>query len=406
MPLRDTARSTVAAALLVIPATACGRSGPTVLPGPVAPVTVPIQLVNNHVYLRMTSGGRDLSLIYDTGAGITLLAIPTAEALGFKLGPPVSVGGAGSTPVRAFALSGGTLALPQDTMIKVTPAVALAMSLAAYEGIAVDGILGADFTRQGVLQLDYAGQRMLLHPPAFRYTGTGVRVPITFKEGHPHAVGQIMLADGTRLAADCVIDVGASGALLLTKPFVEKHRLLERVGPTIRRKFGRGVGGSSWATVGRVAAVRLGTAELRAPITAFYGDSAGVLSSDRSFECNIGGEILRRFNVFFDYARKEMILEPTAAVSDPFETDMGGAVFRIDSASGGLRVTDIMPRGPAEAAGLREDDLVLSIDNRPALEYGMEALRRRLRRAGGEVEFRVRRAEGETVIRVPVRRII
>jgi hypothetical protein len=397
-----------AALLVLVMTAACARPATTSAPAPArsAATVVPIQVVNNHVHLRMSSGGRDLSMIYDTGAGLTLVDVPIAQALGFKLGGAVNLGGAGAGPVRAFALEGGTLVLPQDTTIRVTPVIALQMALSAFEGIPVNGILGADFTRQSVLQLDYANEQMILHPRGFRYAGNGVRIPLTFKEWHPHAVGQIILADGTNLSADCVIDVGASGALTLTKPFVEKHRLTERVGPTIRRRFGRGVGGSSWATVGRVARLRLGAAEVQAPITAMYGDSAGVMSTDRSFECNIGGEFLRRFNVYFDYARKEMILEPTAAIDEPFETDMGGAAFRIDTVGGGLRITDIMPRGPAEAAGLREDDLIVSIDGRQALEYGVEGLRRRLRRPGGEVELRVRRPQGEQVIRLPVRRLI
>ncbi|AHG92360.1 PDZ/DHR/GLGF domain protein (plasmid) [Gemmatirosa kalamazoonensis] len=399
-------RSAAYAALAIICAgrVAASQSAPS---APNVPVVIPIRVVNNHVHLRMSSGGRDLSMIYDTGAGTTLLDLPVAESLGLRLGPAVNIGGAGPNAARGFRLASGSLVLPQDSTITVTPAIAFPMSIAVFEGLPVNGILGADFTAQSVVQLDYARQRMMLYPRTFRYAGDGIRLPLTFKDGHPHTVGQVVLADGARLSADCAIDVGASSALMLTKPFVEKHHLLDRVGPTIHRKSGRGVGGSAWTTIGRVAAVRLGTAELRAPITAFYGDSAGVFSTDRSFECNVGGEILRRYIVYLDYGRKEMILEPTAAVDDPFEADMSGAAFRMDTAAGGIRVTDIMPRGPAEAAGLQEDDLLVGIDGRPALEVGVEALRRRFRQHGGEVELTVRRAQGDRVIvRLPVRRLI
>jgi hypothetical protein len=403
-------RSLHAAASVAVTTVACaGRvaRAPSAPSAPsVVPVVVPIRVVNNHVHLRMSSGGRDVSLIYDTGAGSTLLDLPVAERLGFRLGQAVNIGGAGPTAMRGFRLAGGTLVLPQDSSISVTPGIAFPMSLGAFEGIPVNGILGADFTAQSVVQLDYARQRMTLHPRTFRYAGDGVRLPLTFKEGQPHTVGEVVLADGARLSADCLIDVGASAALILTKPFVEKHRLLERVGPTVRRKAGRGVGGSAWATIGRVAAVRLGAAELREPITGLYGDSAGVFSTDRSFECNVGGDILRRFVVYLDYGRKEMILEPTAAVTDPFEADMSGAAFRTDTVAAGIRVTDVMPRGPAEAAGLREDDLLVSIDGRPALAFGLDALKRRFRRSGGEVELTVRRAQTDRVIVLPVRRLI
>jgi hypothetical protein len=302
-------------------------------------------------------------------------------------------------------LSNAKLALPQDTTVQVKPVVAFETTLGQYEGIQFDGILGADFTRQFVVQLDYPGERMILHPKSFRYAGSAAPIPITFKDGKPHAAGQIILPDSTRLNGDCLIDVGASSPLVLTRPFVEKNRLLQRVGPTIRRRSGRGVGGSSWANVGRVAGLRIGTTTLQSPVTAMFGDSAGTLSTS-NYDCNIGGETLRRFNVYFDYARKEMILEPTAAVSEPFETDMSGASYRVDTAAGGVRIVELMPHGPAEAAGLREEDLIIAIDGRPALEFGLEPLRRRLKRPGGDVEFAVRRGQDVQKIRLPVRRLV
>ena len=139
------------------------------------------------------------------------------------------------------------------------------------------------------------------------------------------------------------------------------------------------------------------------PVTAFYGDSAGVFSRDE-FDCNIGGDILRRFRVYFDYSRNEMILEPNASINDPFEADMGGLAFRIEN--DGLRVTDLMPKGPAEVAGLLEGDLIVAVDGRPAAQTGVEGLRQRLRRPGGEVTFTVRRNGKDIEIRMPVRRIV
>jgi len=385
---------------------ACARPTTSPVAPSRGPIVVPIQIVNNHVYLHMLGAGRDLTLIYDTGAGWTVMDLTTAQTLGFKIGGKANLGGAGAAPVRAFLLDRGVIALPQDTMVKVKPIVAFESKLGPYEGIPqFDGILGADFTKQFVVQLDYQGGTMTLHPLGFRYTGNTAPIPITFRDGKPHAVGEIILADGARLSADCLIDVGSSSALVLTKPFVEKNHLLQRVGPTIRRRSGRGVGGSSWATVGRVAGVRLGATTLQSPVTAMFGDSAGTLSSD-NFGCNIGGETLRRFNVYFDYARKEMILEPTAAVSEPFETDMSGASYRVDTAAGGIHIVELMPKGPAETAGFHEEDLIVAIDGRPALEYGLEPLRRRLKRPGGEVTFTVRRGTRDETIRLPIRRLI
>jgi hypothetical protein len=56
------------------------------------------------------------------------------------------------------------------------------------------------------------------------------------------------------------------------------------------------------ADIGRVAALKLGRLEIERPITSLQGDSAGVMSGNAEWIGNIGGDILRRFTVFLDYA--------------------------------------------------------------------------------------------------------
>ena len=41
-------------------------------------------------------------------------------------------------------------------------------------------------------------------------------------------------------------------------------------------------------------------------------------------DCQIGGEIFRRFKVTVDLSRKRMILEPNKNFNDPFDVEEGG----------------------------------------------------------------------------------
>ena len=372
-----------------------------------SPVTAPIRIVNNHVHVGVTSAGRDLWFLLDTGAGQSLFDLPTATSLRIATTGRAGFAGGGAGVAQGATLSGASVRLAADSSLSVVVSLAMAMvGLNAVEP-PVHGILGHDFIRQRVLQIDYAGGRLVLHDPkTFRYTGTGARVPIRIKDNYPHVDAQLFLEDGERVSADLIIDVGASGAFGLGKQLVERHRLLQRTGPTIHRTVGRGAGGSLKAHMGRLARVRLGGAELVAPIASLFGDSAGVFSNDRLFQGIVGGEVLRRFTVYLDYGRGQMILEPNSAFGEPFESDMSGAAFRLDPAGAGFRVADLMTNGPAERAGLAVNDLITAIDGRPATELGLEALRQRLRRPGGEVALTVQRAGIERVIRIPLRRLV
>ena len=264
----------------------------------------------------------------------------------------------------------------------------------AREGRRMDGILGADFIASRVMALDYAAAQLRLYDRArFRYTGTGTSLPITFASGHPHVEAELRLADGETLRGRFVVDVGSSAALALTKPFVDDHGLRTRVGQTLRRPGGVGVGGQTSALFGRVPELRLGSVSLENVVTGLHGDSSGVFSERGSWVGNIGGDILKRFTVFFDYGAQRMILEPNAALRDAFEIDMSGLGF---VAAGGEWTLDyVLANAPGMEAGLERGDVVLQVDGRAVDRETISILKKRFRRAGERAVLTIRRG-GET----------
>lgn len=102
-----------------------------------------------------------LNFLLDSGAGASVINLPTAERLGVKLGRPVNVRGVGASaggfwPQRLEASVGG-VELPKDYL-----AVELTELSRACK-CDVDGLLGADFFRSRVVQIDFnAGKVRLL----------------------------------------------------------------------------------------------------------------------------------------------------------------------------------------------------------------------------------------------------
>jgi hypothetical protein len=258
-----------------------------------------------------------------------------------------------------------------------------------------------------VVAIDYARHELRLYDrDTFRYDGPGASVPLTLINAFPHIDADVKLADGQTVRGRMVIDVGSNASLSLTKAFVDDHRLRERVGPTIRRTGGGGVGGSTTSDIGRVAALTIGGVELSRPIVGLFGDSAGVMSRSSSWEANIGGAILRRFTLYLDYHARRMIFEPNATVHDPFEADMSGAVFRLDDSLTTIIADVVAPDSPAAEAGLVRGDVIVSVDGVPGSQRLLGELRERLRRPGERVALVVRRSGEEKRIEVVTRRLI
>lgn len=118
---------------------------------------------------------RPLRFLLDSGASVSVVNLATARQLGLKLGPKVSVIGVGTTlsghwPVR-LSDAGNELQLPDEY---------LALDLNKLSGAcsrSVDGLIGADFFRDRVVQIDYTAQKVRVFDTA-PSVGGGTMVPL------------------------------------------------------------------------------------------------------------------------------------------------------------------------------------------------------------------------------------
>ena len=383
------------------------HSSPIGPPDKNQPAIAPIEISNNHVFVKVCAGDVPLDFILDTGAGATFFDLNHAKQLGLKIGSGFTVRGAGAGVVAGGRVEGGAVSLAGTSIRQLVSSAIDLSNLPSREAHAMDGILGYDFISRFVVGIDYLkGELRLYDADTFQYAGPGTTIPVTFFSNHPHINTEVRLADGTMIPARMIVDVGSAASLSLAKPFVDQNHLRERIGPTVRRRGGGGVGGATWSDLGRVAGLRIGTIEIPRPTTTLYGDSAGVFSTPGTWVGNIGGEILRRFNVYLDYKHNRMILEPNSASNEAFESDMSGIGFVMDDSLHTLIVDSVVPDSPASAAGLAPRDTIAAIDGRVANSLELRELRKRLRREGERVTFTIRRGGEPKTVVIVTRRLV
>lgn len=130
------------------------------------------------VEVRVPQKAEPLSFLLDTGAGVSVINLSTAQKLGLRLGQRVSVSGVQTTTegfwpqhLRATA---GPVSLPKDYL-----AVDLG-KLGQACARPVDGLIGADFFRGRVVQIDFAECRIRWLKP-HGYTATGEVLPLRLR---------------------------------------------------------------------------------------------------------------------------------------------------------------------------------------------------------------------------------
>jgi C-terminal processing protease CtpA/Prc len=154
---------------------------------------------------------------------------------------------------------------------------------------------------------------------------------------------------------------------------------LARTAPTVT---GFGVGGPSYARLGRIPTLQIGPYQISNAIGLFSSSTQGALA-DPFNSANIGGALLSRFDCTFDYAHQQLLLTKNAQFGAPFSYDRSG-LFLIDR-NGAYTVLSVLSGTPAAAAGIAQGDAVVTINGAPASSASLAAVRGQLSAAAGTV---------------------
>lgn len=365
---------------------------------------IPIELSGSEIFLQLrVNNSEPLWFGLDTGAGVTVINTQTAAALGLKLEGSHQTRGAGgqvpSSTVRGVRLDvgGARLEGQEVTTISLT-------SIENAMGHTMDGILGYEFFRRYVVELDYERQLINLYEPAsFEYRGSGESLPLTFVNNHPYVHAKVAMPGREPVAGKFVLDTGSNFPLILLDSFVKENRFAESLTKTLK-VTGRGVGGEVAMPVGRTGRLLLGSYLLEQPVTSF--PQSGWFAREGAAG-NIGGAILRRFKVTFDYSRSRMHIEPNRRYTEPFEYDMSGLQFITESPSfKTVTILRVLTDSPAADAGLRQGDEIVAIGGRPVTEFKLATLREMLRQPDRRFELQIRRGAETVSAEIRTRRMI
>lgn len=337
-----------------------------------AAVTLPFKLINNHIYIQARIDNRRMQLLVDTG-GANMVTPSVAQELGLKGRGDIRGHGVGKRSVRVQVAKVRQLRLGRRvTLRKQIFYIVPLTGLSAAEGTRVSGLIGFQVFKRFVVRINYARRRItLIQPDRFNPAKAGVAIPFTYSGHDPQINGSL---DGIK--GSFTIDTGSRGPLTLWAPFVARHDLLKRYKTTPLTVVGWGVGGTASARVSRARVLKLGPITLYNPVVELSTSDVGA-AGNREVSGDIGGEILKRFTVTFDYAHNLLYIKANSDSKSPMHYDRSG--MWINRARGGFLVEFVMPGGPAANAGLKRGDLITAVNHQSASQLPLYRLRTMLR---------------------------
>lgn len=267
-------------------------------------------------------------------------------------------------------------------------------------------LVGLEILQRFVVGLDFDRQVMtLIRPDAFGYAGHGAAIPFHFQDNQPEIRGSI---DG--IAALLTIDTGDAASLDALAPFARRHDLVRRYDADIPYD-GRTDGRQRevWArrrpgTVALDGADGRPIEEVHLPILRISLERSG-FGADPDVSANVGLGILRQFNLTFDYVRQRIILERNRLYGRKDVFNRAG--LRLRRQGSGWVVGVVYPGGPAVEAGLKQGDIVSSIDGRTTEDLGQEELAGKLiAPVGTRIRLQIHSPGGDRPIVLSLRELL
>lgn len=132
------------------------------LTSPVSAQTVPLQFRDGLLWVEVQTPAstRPLHFLIDSGASVSVLHRGTADQLRLKLGPKAAVTGVGTTTTgfgpTPWTARIGRIDLPEEVLVLDLSRLATAC------GRPLDGLVGADFFRNRIVEIDYATETLRL----------------------------------------------------------------------------------------------------------------------------------------------------------------------------------------------------------------------------------------------------
>jgi len=368
-------------------------------------VTINFQMANNLIIVPVQINNSDtLWFILDTGTSQSVIAdLPGSASINLKDTREIELRVPGSSsPHLALYTTGNKTSLSGLTGSNLDYYVLIDdnLNLSRKIGFPVHGILSYSVFKSFVVEIDYESQIINVYRsgqyPYSKLDEKNHSVPLSVIDGKPHITARLEPARGVSIAAILLIDTGLSNSIWLNK-----KDLPEELAPSedIRTYLGCGLAGEVYGSITRMRNIRLDQHTFNQTIVC-YPDSSN-LQYNKGSSGNmgsLGAEILKRFTVLIDYPDSMITFIKNSAFSEKFNMNMTGIeLFTSGSDYRSYAIHQIRQGSPADKAGLKISDELISIDNIPVTNYTLSNIYSLFKQKAGRILSLTINRKGETL---------
>jgi hypothetical protein len=355
---------------------------------------IPATFLHNLIFIPVRINGGNPSLFeLDSSAERTSIEPARARELGLTVTPSQTVSSA-ELIVPGLRLGLGSL-----------PVIAR-KNFAETTGQAAQGVLGRDFFDHAVIVVDYLRQTVqVLDPAGYKYEGQGKPFPITGGPASALIRAKGNISGRKSFDADFEINTALDSAIVFYQSYMDSKKISAAHFKAVSASYPELDEGSK-ILIGRIKDFQIGTYIVEEPV-ALFSQANSKSGANAKIAGQIGGDFLRRFAVVFDFPHQRVILEPNLEINHTAQEDMSGLSILAKGANlKTFEIVQVRPGTPGSDAKLKEGDVIVGIDEEPAADLTLSAIRDLFRQVGHEYKLLIDRHGQSLTITIKMRRLV
>ena len=390
-------------------------------------VVIPFKLINNLIFIPVNVNGEELTFLLDTGVEQTILfSLDDKNEIKLFEVEKLKLRGLGSKEaIDSYKSSKNRIEIEDFVDINHEIYIILdqEFNFSSQVGIPVNGIMGYNFFKKHIVEINYERKKIIVYSHDNKKLNKIIKKKfikdsISLEEKKPYYISNIT-SNEEIIKSKLLLDTGNSDAVWV---FLNKTNNIKLPKKSIQDYLGRGFSGNVYGNRARVTSFEFGKKVFSNPLVTFP-DSTSVKSVN--FVTNrvgsIGGEIISRFTVIFDYLNNVIYTKPNNMINEPFHFNMSGievvhaglewvketvAETRNESIKVYTNTTDervqnnlqirfylkpifkiasLRVDSEAEKAGLKVGDRILQINRELSNDYSIERINELLKSEEGKI---------------------
>ncbi|SNR78926.1 Aspartyl protease [Maribacter sedimenticola] len=374
---------------------------------------VKFELINNLMVIPVEVNGTELSFVLDSGVGTPILFnLSDQDSIQLNNVTEITINGLGEgDPINALKSTGNKVKLGnvQNLMQNIYVVMDAGINFSPNLGVPIHGIIGYDLFRDFVVDINYTNKSIKFYDPdSYTHrTAKNSRVldlSVIRKKAYLNA--HVLVKDDKEVPVKLLLDTGSSDAVWLFEDDQLKipHKYYEDF-------LGKGLAGNIYGKRTKIHRLKISDFVLKDAKAAFPDmETFNSIMDFGGRNGSLGGEVLKRFNMVFDYGNRKLVLRKNANFNKMFTynisginlehagvryvaeriADRNGVVHNNERTYGDVQiilqgatrlslvpeiiVSGIRQGSPAHSAGLQEGDVILAVNGKRIYRYKLQEI--------------------------------